>query len=421
MINGDAMQLYSGLPVITNKITVEEQQGVPHHLLGCIGLHEQTWVVGTFVKHALKVINEIRSRGKLPILVGGTHYYLQSLLFRDRLAEGETGQDEKTFIRDTKEQWPILQEDTATLLEELRKVDPVMADRWHPNDRRKIQRSLEIYLQTGRQASVIYAEQRQAIDGRDSDRSSAEVFHNEPGLRYPTLLFWVHADSDALNPRLEMRVDRMLESGLLHEVRTLHDFASTEAASGRPVDETRGIWVSIGYKEFKAYSQALRNDETSEKEMTSLKAEALERTKIATRQYAKRQVRWIRIKLVNALRQANASDTIYLLDGSCISAFEGKVVDAACDLTLQFLTASSPLPAPTSTSATAAEMLFPSRDYDLSTQPSKWNKRYCESCDVTCTTEEQWAMHAKSKAHRKLLAKRRKVEQEWSEAVQPPG
>ena len=94
VINGDAMQLYSGLPIITNKITVEEREGVPHHLLGCIGFGEPTWVVGTFVKRALGVIEEIRSRGKLPILVGGTHYYTQSLLFRDRLAETEEdGQD----------------------------------------------------------------------------------------------------------------------------------------------------------------------------------------------------------------------------------------------------------------------------------------------------------------------------------------
>jgi tRNA dimethylallyltransferase len=94
VINGDAMQLYSGLPIITNKITVEERKGVPHHLLGCIDFGEPTWVVGTFVKRALSIIEEIRSRGKLPILVGGTHYYTQSLLFRDRLAETEEdGQD----------------------------------------------------------------------------------------------------------------------------------------------------------------------------------------------------------------------------------------------------------------------------------------------------------------------------------------
>ena len=161
------MQLYSGLPIITNKITVEERKGIPHHLLGCIGLDEPTWVVGTFVKRALGVIEEIRSRGKLPILVGGTHYYTQSLLFRDRLAEaeedGEGGESKKDHheaqgpIEDLEDKYPILKESTENLLERLQDVDPVMAERWHPNDRRNIQRSLEIYLQTGRKSSDIYA------------------------------------------------------------------------------------------------------------------------------------------------------------------------------------------------------------------------------------------------------------------------
>lgn len=125
------MQLYAGLPIITNKITADEQQGIPHHLLGCIALHEQPWVVGTFVKKALRIIDEIRSRGKLPILVGGTQYYIQSLLFQDRLAEEEDGGSEAgEFIVDTKARWPILLQPTEVLLEELKKVDPIMAARW---------------------------------------------------------------------------------------------------------------------------------------------------------------------------------------------------------------------------------------------------------------------------------------------------
>lgn len=79
IVNADAMQLYEGLPVVTNKITTSEQQGIPHHLLGCIGLKEETWTVGKFVKEALTVIEEIRSRGRLPIVVGGTHYYTQAV------------------------------------------------------------------------------------------------------------------------------------------------------------------------------------------------------------------------------------------------------------------------------------------------------------------------------------------------------
>jgi tRNA dimethylallyltransferase len=140
IINGDAMQLYEGLPVITNKMPEDERDGIPHHLLGCISLNEETWTVGNFVSNALAKISEIRARGRLPILVGGTHYYTQSLLFHDALAN--KSQDEEPV--QNAERLAVLEEPTEVLLAKLREVDPVMADRWHPNDRRKIQRSLEL-------------------------------------------------------------------------------------------------------------------------------------------------------------------------------------------------------------------------------------------------------------------------------------
>ncbi|KAK3721576.1 tRNA dimethylallyltransferase, mitochondrial [Vermiconidia calcicola] len=413
IVNGDAMQLYAGLPIITNKITAEEQQGIPHHLLGYIGLHEQTWVVGMFVWKALSIIEEIRSRGRLPILVGGTHYYTQSLLFRDRLPE-ENGEVPKTaFVKDTRQEWPMLQQATEVLLEELRRVDPIMADRWHPNDHRKIQRGLEIYLQTGRKASDIYAEQRQSLKECDTptDANGSPAFLDGPSMRFSTLLFWVHAETDALRNRLDNRVDKMLEQGLLDEVKILNAFAESQLAKGEPVDETRGIWVSIGYKEFKAYAQALGRGGANEHQLEKVKAEALERTKISTRQYAKRQVRWIRIKLVNALFQANASHSLYLLDGSNVDSFEQDVVAPALELTHHFLTASEPLPDPNSLSAIAEELLTPRRDYDLANAPEKWVRRHCELCGVTCGTEEQWGMHVKSKAHRKLMSKKNRAEE----------
>jgi tRNA dimethylallyltransferase len=291
------MQLYSGLPIITNKITVEERKGIPHHLLGCIGLDEPTWVVGTFVKRALGVIEEIRGRGKLPILVGGTHYYTQSLLFRDRLAEaeedGEGAGNKKDQheaqgpTEDLEDKYPILKESTEKLLETLQDVDPVMAERWHPNDRRKIQRSLEIYLQTGRKASDIYAEQRLAQSTTNSaDSSSSE----DSGLRFPTLLFWIHAETETLRARLDSRVDKMLQRGLLDEVRQLHDYA-TEHSTQQPIDDSRGIWVSIGYKEFSAYTAALATGEANDADLQALKDEAIERTKIATCQNVNRRLR----------------------------------------------------------------------------------------------------------------------------------
>lgn len=408
IINGDAMQLYAGLPIITNKITPREQEGIPHHLLGCIGLHEQTWVVGTFVRNALRVIREIRARGKLPILVGGTHYYTQSLLFQDRLAESDgegEGQNEEEFVDNMADKWPILNEPSEVLLEELKKVDPVMAERWHPNDRRKIQRSLEIYLKSGKKASDIYAEQRARKKGNE------EVGHEQvTDLRFSTLLFWVHTEAESLKSRLDTRVEKMVEQGLLDEVNALNTFARDQAKQGEPADESRGIWVSIGYKEFKDYSMALREEATNDRKLAKLKAEAIEKTQVATRRYAKSQVKWIRIKLVNALAGAGASKNLYLLDSSDAAQFDDKVVNPALELTGQFLQAQD-MPPPASVSPVAAELLVPKRE-DFSTVPEQWSKQFCEACNVTCVTPEQWQQHTRSKAHKKLVAKQKRAENE---------
>jgi tRNA dimethylallyltransferase len=425
VINGDAMQLYSGLPIITNKITVEERKGVPHYLLGCIDFGEPTWVVGTFVKRALSVIEEVRSRGKLPILVGGTHYYTQSLLFRDRLAETEgDGQDgekkeesEQGPLDNLEDTYPILKESTEKLLEKLQEIDPVMAQRWHPNDRRKIQRSIEIYLQTGRKASDIYAEQRLATA---TAASSVDLSSEDSGLRFPTLLFWIHAETEILRARLDGRVDKMLTQGLLDEVHQLHNYATTQSETGQPVDESRGIWVSIGFKEFKAYMTALQSGTASESDLQVLKDEAIERTKIATRQYAKRQTRWIRLKLLHALQSqpqisqtdpSNAAGNLYLLDGTSVPDFQTNVLSPAADVTQAFLS-DGPLPDPKGLSPAAAEQLSVKQDEDPAKPPRSWVRRQCDLCGVTCVTEKQWEAHARSRAHRRLVSKKRKLEEE---------
>ncbi|GIZ46776.1 hypothetical protein CKM354_000988800 [Cercospora kikuchii] len=401
IINGDAMQLYAGLPIITNKITAEEQQGIPHHLLGCIGLHEQTWVVGTFVQHALKVIEEIRSRGRLPILVGGTHYYTQSLLFHDRLAEPDEDREQREFVADTSDKWPILKEPTEVLLEELKRVDPVMADRWHPNDRRKIQRSLEIYLQTGKKASDIYAEQR----ARKAEVAEKET--SEARMRFPALLFWVHAENDTLRERLDRRVDKMLASGLLDEVQKLDAFNDEQKKAGTPLDDGKGIWVSIGYKEFREYARALQAGFANDCGLEKLKSAALEATKASTRQYAKRQIRWIRVKLVNALAEAQAPQSLYLVDGSDVERFDKTVVDPAVQVTRQFLGAED-MPAPSSLSSVAAEQLRPKRE-DLAAAPEAWGKDYCAICGVTSVTPAQRTAHVESKSHKKRVSKARQA------------
>ncbi|KAL0254558.1 tRNA dimethylallyltransferase, mitochondrial [Diplodia seriata] len=420
IINSDAMQLYEGLPVITNKITQEEMKGVPHHLLGTITHDEDTWTVTKFVQKALRVIDDIHSRGKLPIIAGGTHYYIQALLFKDSLTRSDAQQSEDQpkppedgYDNNSNEDHPILDEPTEVILAKLREVDPVMADRWHPNDRRKIQRSLQIWLKTGKTASQTYEEQRRQKPAATKTTTQ----------RFPALLFWVHAAAPALRARLDARVEKMLANGLLAEADSLDRFLQQRAASGQPVDKTRGICVSIGYKEFEAYRRRLalltstttnENDNNdNDEELARLRAQAVEKVQAGTRRYAKSQLQWIRIKLMNALASAGATRRLYLLDGSDAARWGEAVEAPALGLAARFLAGEdeSSMPDPRSLSDAAAEMLTPKREYDLSERRDMWARRVCETCGVVAVTEADWDKHITSRGHWNRAKKRRQREQ----------
>lgn len=404
IINGDAMQLYDGLPIITNKIPTTERNEVPHHLLSLIGLNEPTWTVGKFVQNAIRVIEEIRARGKLPILVGGTHYYTQALIFTDRLLENE----DENLSHDL----TILQEPTNVILAKLREVDPIMADRWHPNDRRKIQRSLEIFLKTGKTASQTYEEQAAQIkdhimEKRD-DTEELTQSCSRTTLRYSTLLFWVHAAKDFLYPRLDARVLDMVQNGLLDEVQTLDEFRRSSEAIGENIDRTRGIWVSLGYKEFEAYQQYLSSGNSLPSQLAKLKEKAIEQTQAATRQYSNRQARWIRIKLLNSISYTQSLGYMFLLDGSDLTKWNEHVFQPTHELTKKFL-CGEPLPEPGSLSDVAKEMLSPKRD-DISQRRDLWLRRTCDICGVTSVTAADWEKHIKSRRHHKAMTSKVKKE-----------
>lgn len=316
-------------------------------------------------------------------------------------------------LDENSERFPILEASTEVILAKLQEVDPVMASRWHPNERRKIQRSLEIYLRTGKPASQVYGEQRLA---REMSPSGSDVASNESrtGLRFPSLIFWVYASKEVLHPRLDGRIDKMLQNGLLSEVQELSTFRqSYETQRKSIIDQTRGIWVSIGYKEFLDYQSALIDSSRNEVELEKLKVAAIEKTQAATRQYANRQVKWIRTKLVHALSAANTKDNFFLLDGSDLSAWDNSVVDTATSITAQYLSGGA-LPDPTSLSGTAAEMLVPKREYDLSQRPDLWEKKVCETCGTVAVTENDWTLHVKSRAHRRMVGLKKKMDNEES-------
>lgn len=363
--------------------------------------------VGSFKKRAGGIVREIRERGKLPILVGGTHYYTQSLVFGDVLVEEGREEDvdgegkREMSVEEIKRKWPILEESTEDMLQMLREVDPTMADRWHPKDRRKIRRSLEIYLMLGKRASDVYKEQlgRKTFQNADDTDEGGEDLSS-------TLFFWVHAESSVLKKRLDDRVHKMLENGMLDEIKSMDQFLQPQSSlTGQTIDRTRGIWVSIGYKEFEPYLQALKSPTTTEASLKSALDLSVEQTQAATRQYAKRQQRWIRLKLLPALLESNALQQLYLLDGTDISEWENHVSGPAMKITEEFL-AGREMQDPKMVCEAAREVLG---EHEVKGKKSEWPRRECEVCGVVTVTEVQWETHLKSRKHRgalKRLAKR---------------
>ncbi|KAL2068169.1 hypothetical protein VTL71DRAFT_16267 [Oculimacula yallundae] len=419
IINGDAMQMYDGLPIITNKMTLEEQQGIPHHLLGFIALDEEPWRVGMFKQKAGQIIRGIRSRGRLPILVGGTHYYTQTLLFDETLTENLSKEKDEIQSgytnQEMAEKYPILAGPIEDMVVRLKEVDPVMADRWHPKDRRKIRRSLEIFLTTGRKASDIYAEQMKRKTGTKrpilEENPDAEPLVDIDSV----LLFWVYSEPEILKKRLDARIDKMMDAGLLDEVKSMDSFLQKQRGSGAVIDRSRGIWVSIGYKEFEPYLKTMNSATASNEDIKTSYELSIEQTKTATRQYARRQVRWIRSKLIPALSDVDAHDRLYLMDGSDVSKFSDTVSQPAVKIAESFLDGTERV-VPQEVCAAAAHVLAPEDDSEEIQDPNF--RQECELCHVVAVADAQWQLHLKSRRHRAMLKK--KLKNERSGRFRPP-
>lgn len=187
IINADTMQCFRSLDISTNKPTLEEQKQVPHHLFGIVDPTEEFSVID-FQKCARKLISEINQRGKLPVLVGGTNYYVQSVIFDDFLIENVNcdSVDQSNDLMNSSEL------KSENLYEELKKVDPEMAEKLHPNAIRKIKRYLEIYKTYKIKPSELLKKQKKT-------------------LHYDCFVIWLGCKKLVLNERIDKRTLKMIE------------------------------------------------------------------------------------------------------------------------------------------------------------------------------------------------------------------
>ncbi len=251
VVSVDSMQIYRGMTIGTAAPTAAEMDGVPHHMVA-IADPEENWSVARFVEEADKCIQDILRRGKLPILVGGTGLYLDAIIAGRTFAPGVSGGEIRTTLEDR-----LATEGIAPLHEELRAVDPESAERLPLADEKRILRALEVYLETGKTMTQHNQESQQIPKKYDAT--------------YIGLAFADRADMRAL---IDHRVDLMVENGLLDEIRAL---------LARGLDRSCTALQAIGYKEF----LAAMDGEAS-------MADAIEEVKLRSRQYAKRQLTWLR-------------------------------------------------------------------------------------------------------------------------------
>ena len=251
VVSVDSMQLYRGMAIGTAAPTAEEMEGIPH-LMVAVADPRESWSAARYAAEADKCVQDILRRGKRPVLVGGTGLYLDALVRGTDFAAGSQGGEMRRKL-----QQRLAQEGAAPMLAELAAIDPEAAARLHLRDEKRILRALEVYYETGETIT-------------EHDRRSREI----PPRYDAAYIGLSFRDRQDLRERIDRRVDDMVAQGLLQEVESL-------LQSGLPRDAT--ALQAIGYKQFLAVAEGRATVD-----------EAIEEVKLRSRQYAKRQLTWLR-------------------------------------------------------------------------------------------------------------------------------
>ena len=274
-VSCDSMQIYKGMDIATAKPTPEETKDIPHHLIGFLSPNEQ-FSVAKYCDMAKECINDISARGKQAVLVGGTGLYYSSLTDNISFFEEDTDFEYREELKKRAES-----EGAEVLLDELRKVDPESASQLHINNLGRIMRALEIYHSTGKTKT----------EQNDKSRENPSPFKT-------TAICLDARNRQFLYNRINLRVDIMLENGLLDEAKAFFD---------SPLGNTAR--QAIGYKELDPY---FRGEKTLD--------ECIDNLKMQTRRYAKRQLTWF--------RRDERINFLYIDDYKNV----GELADAACRL-----------------------------------------------------------------------------------------
>ncbi|ODV69776.1 tRNA isopentenyltransferase [Hyphopichia burtonii NRRL Y-1933] len=409
IINADSMQVYKDLPIITNKHPIEEREGIAHHVMDHVNWNED-YFIHRFKKEAQEAIDDIHSRGKVPIVIGGTHYYLQNLLFNNKTVGEKEPENKRKLSQD---ELKVLDGPVEVLFETLNEIDPIIGRKFHPSDQRKLRRALEIYYTTGQRPSDLYKEQK--LDELE-----------DSSLKYNTLFFWVYSDYEVLKERLDARVDTMMELGAIAEIRQMYEYYHRENLQNC----TSGIWQVIGFKEFLPWL---------EKGQAGDFDEGIERMKIRTRQYAKSQIKWIKKLLAVELNKESRfgykyGGKLYLLDATSLAEWSTKVADIGSSIAGDFI-AKGPTKVLYAQAPEHLMSIFPNQHFLQNFKSNKtlegvsnWQHFECEVCKdkhghpLVAVGEDNFAIHLNSRRHKKAVGymERKRKHEEMVEKYKKP-
>lgn len=248
IVSADSMQIYKEMDIGTAKPKKKEKQNIKHYMIDIINPNER-YSVADYKRDAKNAIKEIIQKGKTPIVVGGTGLYIDSLIYEIDYPEIETDLSYRKYLEELVEKEGLL-----SLYEKAKEIDEMAMEKISKNDKKRILRVLELYHQTGKTKTELDKESRK-----------------EPEFDYK--MFAINMEREILYDRINKRVDIMIEKGLIEEVQAIYD----------------------KYKEFPTSMQALGYKEVVEYlEKKITKEEMIEKIKMESRRYAKRQLTWFR-------------------------------------------------------------------------------------------------------------------------------
>lgn len=391
IINADVMQIYEGLPITTNKPSDSELKEIKHHFVGekqgVVSDRSQLYTVLNYKKDCHELFEkDLFKRDVVPIICGGTNYYIQSVIF-DQYLIGSAEESNGAEYNETKRD-----DDSEDLKkythERLKEIDPESAALIHPNDIRKIKKRILLYEKEQRVFT-------QVIDSKKEEQRT---------LKYDTLFFYLACDNrGVLRQRIADRAVQMMENGLLQEVVNFHEylFKNKDKLS---ISFEHGVLQSIGYKEFLPYLKYLeeindigdknQNDESILKKKSELKKQCLEALINGTFKYAKKQETWYRSSWANAKLPLIKQGILYRFDISTTPV--DVIMESASQIARHFLEGKE-IPQHLVDSYQVKEPHQKPSD-----QSGDENKTYwCEKCNSTHQGYSEYRAHLKSRLHKK--------------------